>query len=181
MFYLVTKVYVGPNQDDRYLNSDVIEVWNEPARTNSSNEVLINGWCGTSNDWSIRAYGEYETLQEALDEMHDSFDVREYQYEDWSSDDSFIGDHVVERYYLGKYYDMSAEGTAIWVYEYMVKDITAETTDDQIEELLRKYEDECYSENWSPHPCLVDCLYEYRQDLRDELKDDDDEYEYDDE
>jgi hypothetical protein len=181
MFYLVTRVYVGPNQDSKHLNSDVIEVWNEPARTNSSKEVLIDGWCGTTNDWSVHAYGEYETLQEALDEMHDIFDVREYQYEGWSSDDSFIDDHVVERYYFGKYCQMDAEGTAIWVYEYMVKDITAETTDDQIEELLLKYEDECKSENVSTHASIVNCLYDYRNELRDRLKYDDDEYEYDDE
>lgn len=41
------------------------EVRETPCRKNLSKEPLINGWLGTTNDWSEYALGEFETEDEA--------------------------------------------------------------------------------------------------------------------
>ena len=69
MFYLIVTEYVGPNKRDSKGNiigdSAIALIRREPSRTNSSREVLIEGWLGTTNDQDTHAHGEFETLDEA--------------------------------------------------------------------------------------------------------------------
>lgn len=71
MFYIITTEYVGPNKRDSKNNiigdSCVAEILSKCPRTNCSNEPRISGWLGTTNDISVTAHGEFDTIEEARD------------------------------------------------------------------------------------------------------------------
>lgn len=59
-YHVVSRVYVGADGLD-----DRIEIRDEPATTNLSREPRTQGWCGTTNDYSVTAHGCYDTLEAA--------------------------------------------------------------------------------------------------------------------
>src|SRR5256885_2081753 len=66
MYYVIESKYVGPNQDQsQYCDVDTIGIFTAPGKTNSSREVRLEGWLGTTNDWSEYAHGEYESVEAA--------------------------------------------------------------------------------------------------------------------
>lgn len=168
MYYIIETNYVGPNQDqDNYVDADKIEISTSPAITNSSHEVCIDGWCGTTNDWAVYAHGEYSNIDlaraaitEKFGEVR-SFDANGYSFE---SDDK----EVIEIYKPGKYEPLSSEATANWSYDYIQSDINVETTDVHIAELVVEYQSIANSEGYALHGNLEDFMRERRQELRDE-------------
>lgn len=73
-FYLVEREYVGPDRDsDNDIENHVFGIWSEPQCTNSSHQPLIEGWLGTTNDWSETAMGEFTTLEEARLSVDDQY------------------------------------------------------------------------------------------------------------
>lgn len=172
MYYIIETCYVGPNQNqDRYVDFDKIEISLSPATTNSSHEVCISGWCGTTDDFSVHAHGEYSTLEEARAAISERFggEVRKCD----ANGDSFEPDQedVVEVYKPGKYAPMSSESTADWAYDAIQADIAADTTDERIAELVTIYETEANNNGYTLNSHLEDFMQERRQELRDELED----------
>lgn len=174
MYYVIETNYVGPNQDQN-CDADTVGIFTAPARTNMSNEVMIDGWCGTSNDWSTYGRGEFETLEEAraaIDERYGA--VREQDITD------AIDDDLAELYAIGEFEPMSREQTGDWIYSGIREDIDADTSDERIAELADEYEAYANAET-TDNQCgytLTDAeelMLEYRQQLRDEREDDDDE------
>ena len=168
MYYVVETKYVGPNQDtDKYIDADRIDITTEPATGNMSGEVCLDGWCGTTDDWSVHAHGEYKTLDEARQAVESKFapcredeDIPQYaEYEG-----------VVARFRPGKYAPMSSEMAADWMYELVKDDIDADTSDERLEELVKEYEGAANDEGGtlkSADP--IEILRKYRQRLRDKL------------
>ena len=77
MYYVIETNYAGPNHD-QHADADIIEISTAPAITNSSHEVRIEGWCGTTNDWAVYAHGEYASAEEARAAIAEKFgDVRD--------------------------------------------------------------------------------------------------------
>lgn len=173
MFYVIETKYVGPNQtQDQYVDVDTIEISTSPAITNSSHEERTDGWCGTTNDWSVYAHGEYDTIEEARAAITDKFgEVRDSD----ANGDSFESDdeNVVETYKPGKYAPASSQATADWAYEGIRSDIDADTTDERIAELVAEYEAEANSNGYTLDSDLEDFMRKRRQELRDEIENQD--------
>ena len=66
-YYIIESEYVGPinNKIDMYKDTRVLSISTVPGKTNMSKEIKTDGWLGTTNDISLRAHGEYNTLDEA--------------------------------------------------------------------------------------------------------------------
>ena len=165
MFYVIEDKYVGPNQD-QHVDADTITISTTPAKTNMSHEIKLHGWCGTTNDWSVHAYGEYETLEAARYAVFENFgQVRLVNDED--KDDT-----VIESYKIGQYIPMSEEETGDWVYESMRSEIHADTTDEDITKFLAECESNANAEFGATLDSSVeDMVKQYRQELRDEAFD----------
>lgn len=130
MFYLIETNYVGPNQDQN-ADADAVRIQTKPGRTNSSHEERTEGWLGTTNDWAEYARGKYETEEAARAAIEDLFgECREVELE------ACIDDGVVAAFRLGKFEPMNREATENWIYSGLKCDVTADTTDEQLETLI---------------------------------------------
>lgn len=164
MYYLIERNYVGPNPyAPQFVDADELYITTIPARTNSSNKIRTEGWCGTTNDWAIYAHGEYETIEKAREAIAEKFGETRIQ-EPWEYDEF---ENVVERYKRGKYIPMSAEETADWAYDGIQADITADTTDEEIDALVSEYEINARASGYMLDSDLDDIMKERRQELRD--------------
>lgn len=148
-FYVVETEYVGPGMtDDQYIDSHVVEIWNTPALGNSSHEPIINGWCGTTNDWGTYAHGVYDTIEEAREVIESKFGPVRDHYSDGTPFESEDTD-VVEIYKPGQYEPWGRMSTHDWAYESIDNDITADTTDNEISALMADYEQEANSQGYT--------------------------------
>lgn len=172
MYYIIETNYVGPNRThDQYVDVDRIDISTSPAMTNLSHVERTEGWCGTTNGWSVYAHGEYDTIDAARAAIAEKFgDVRNSNPDgdSFESDD----DDVVETYKVGRFAPMSRLDTADWAYQGILSDIEADTTDERIDELVAEYEAEANSIGYALHSDLKAIMQERRQELRDELDDD---------
>lgn len=153
MFYILKSDYVGPNQE-QHKNSTKFFVQTVPGQTNSSHEDRTSGWLGTTNDWSLHAYGESETLDEAKSKISELCDgkFREIEPEEHDSYYNDGRDDVCLTPYkymvlAGAYEELNGEGSANFAWEGSRQDITADTTDERIAELVKGYEELANGEN----------------------------------
>jgi hypothetical protein len=132
-YYIVETEYEGPNTND-HIDDHTYAIQTEPARGNMDHQPVLDGWAGTTNDWAVRAHGAYDTLDEAREALfalipeHREDDVRHEH------------DCVVEQYRPGSLVPWRPEGTGDWAAEGFDADITADTTDEEIEDLCAQYE-----------------------------------------
>lgn len=170
MFYLIETNYAGPSPDQN-ADADEVRIQTEPGRTNLSHEERTEGWLGTTNDWAAYARGEYETEQAARAAIEDLYgECREVELE------AYMDDGVVAVFKLGKYEPMNREATGNWIYSGLECDVTADTTDEQLEALIEEYEAQCNSEGCTLDGSAIDMAREYRDERiaeRDEQDDDD--------
>ena len=177
MYYIIEHRYVGPNQEqDQYVDLDFIEINSAPALTNSSHEPRIDGWCGTTDDWSVNAHGEYLTIDDARDAMLTLWsDVR------WNdpNGDCYGGCYPVSDFSNilvddpgritickpGKYTPMSRSATGDWACESMQHDIQADTTDEHLDILVAEYEEDAQATGYTLDSGLIDWMREYRDGL----------------
>jgi hypothetical protein len=132
MYYVLTCEYVGPNTRDSAGNrqscNPVATIETQPGRTNQSGQERIEGWLGTTNDWSRTAHGEFETLEAAraqcaslgctvLVENEDSLDGTVETYRDPAD----LADH------------WEAEE---WFQNADPDGLAAETTDEELEQIM---------------------------------------------
>ena len=170
-YYIIETSYVGPNQEqEQYIDADLIEISAVPARTNSSHEVRIEGWCGTTNDYSVHAHGEYPTLEAALAAVAEKFgDVRDSD----PNGDRFESDDedALEIYRPGKYTPMGREATGNWIYDGLKIDVTADTTDERLTELVNEYNAIAHDDGYTLDlPYAERMAAKYRDDLREEAE-----------
>jgi len=137
-FYVVSYEYVGPNLDQR-TNSETVEITTQAPRTNMSREIKIEGWLGTTNDNAAYAHGEFETIEAAREALIEEFPhTREMELD--PNEAEFY--QTIEAYYVGEYEKMCAESSVSWCYEGFRNDITAQTTDEEIEVIVDGYEND---------------------------------------
>jgi len=167
MYYIIETNYVGPNRtQDQYVDVDTIVISTSPAMTNLSHVERTEGWCGTTNGWSVYAHGEYATIDAARAAIAEKFgDVR--NGDSFESDD----DDVVETYKVGKFAPLSRQATADWADDGIQSDIEAGTSDVRIAELVAEYEAVANSYGYALNNDLKNFMQERRQELRDELED----------
>lgn len=70
MYYLVTATYIGPNQMERTLKEELLDVayiQTSPGITNQSHEERASGWLGTTSDWDSTAQGAFASIHAAME------------------------------------------------------------------------------------------------------------------
>lgn len=168
MYYVYTRTYAGPNPQEN-LNVDTVHISTVPVLTNSSKEVITVGWAGTTNDWNVTAYGEYASLAEAKAYVEREFETREIPCE--QEYQGIEGDAEVRL--LGKYELMSDDELGDWIGP-ALHEIKANTTDEEIERLVKAWLDECQDEHSTTFCATraVGYCEERRQDLLNEQEND---------
>ena len=140
--YVIEVNYVGPNRDQN-IDADQIKITTEPARKNMSNEVCLDGWCGTTNDWAVYARGEYDSKEAAEKAINALYkDTRKADFDD--NDQS-----IVAVYKPGKYEPLCKEETGNFIYDSLISSVTQTTTDDEIRALVDEWEATANEEGWT--------------------------------
>jgi len=175
-FYLILSEYVGPNRKDSrghwIGDSRVMNICSRAGRTNSSRQELINGWLGTTNDNSLTACGEYDSIEAARSEAHrlgfTSEAVSEDEYPSIDDDD----DTIVQ--WISPVAAREQWDADDWFHTGCSRDdtrqnygITDKTTDDELDAIIETAEAEAEANNAEPHG-LDDLFYELRNELIDE-------------
>jgi hypothetical protein len=147
-YYLINVKYVGPNKTDSsghyYEDAGIMYIQTVPGTKNMSGEPCHKGWLGTTNDVSQTAHGEFYSLfaaqcearrlgytkQRDLDDYEKCLQDENGSIESWVFEsDSF------EQWDAAEWFD--GIGMAATCLEY---GITAETTDEQISEIVKNAE-----------------------------------------
>lgn len=168
-FYVIETQYNGPNQDSsQYCDADSISISTCPARGNMSGDVILEGWCGTTNDWAVYAHGEFDTQDEAEAAIRAKFgDVRDV---DANGDEFFTDEDEVAVFKPGKYEELSDEDTANWIYE-ALSEISADTTDEELEQFEKLMEQSANSEvKATLSSNLSNMIEKHREELREEAR-----------
>ena len=109
MYYIIEKNYVGPLVGaDEYIDADTISICTRPALKNLSGEPCADGWCGTTNNWAVTAYGEHPTLEAARAEIRilaGAGGVRQIDLDtdDYDIDYEMENSGLIELYKPGRY------------------------------------------------------------------------------
>lgn len=169
MFYLIVTEYVGPNKRDSkgdiIGDSAIALICKEPGRTNSSGEVLIDGWLGTTNAQDKHAHGEFETLEEAreaaadLGYTHRRDDVDEF---DESTVEAYVSAAAARAQWDADdwFHRLCDENTTREKYG-----ITAVTTDDELKVAISTAIDEAIAAGVELHG-TPELFYELRREAR---------------
>lgn len=164
MLYVIEMEYVGADQN-RALNSHFYIVQDHPGLLNMSKEPCLQGWLGTTNDWSEHAHGEFETLaeaQEAIEKLtNGEYRVIEADYdEEW-------------RVVVGLHDEWGAEESQNWCYDSMMEKIDAGTTDVEIEGWAKMCARDTLSEanGVLDEDAVIRMAVKHRNDLIDEVID----------
>jgi len=186
MFYIIEYEYVGPF-DEYHADRDLIEILTAPVRKNylrrcwgllheddEGGDEIIEGSCGAMNDVAAYAHGEFPSIESARKFISEYFDgMREVAIEEhrdvafscdvYDKDDEPV---LIEAYRPGLFKPISREATLVAVGEWMIDDVSAETTDNQIDDLVNSYQANFKSAMESVNAVYVRALIvEYRDDL----------------
>ncbi len=137
--YAKPRYYVIEYTDETssYPNFDHVVISEEPERTNMSNEVRIEGWCGTTNGTCVHARGMYDSIEEAraFIDKHYEEGVREVEH--------FIdeGATVIAKFLIGRYEKLDRGATSEYVWDELDERITAQSTDQEIEAIAADLEE----------------------------------------
>lgn len=135
-YYVIAEAYVGPNPDEMY-DVDRIIISTTPATCNGSGEICLDGWAGTTGDWAVHAFGEFDTIEEARAQIALTFGITRTKDDNGSFD--IENPEIIETHKPGEYAVMTRQGTADWLWASMRR-ITHDTTDHELEIILKQNE-----------------------------------------
>lgn len=160
-YYVISHRYVGPNIDQN-MNKDTVGVFTTPACGNMSRQPIVAGWCGTTNGWSEHAHGEYNSLSEATAFIISKFDVR-----DINDQETMLvrEEEAVELFLIGRYTKMSKEATGEWLYHEFRNSLTIETTDEEIQKLVKVWMAEVNRDGYEFHPDAESMAIKFRDEI----------------
>lgn len=180
MYYLITTMYCGPNLDQHRTDGRFAVVQERPGCTNMSHEPKTKGWLGTTNDWSERAHGEFETIEAALakaaelgytvtpeDEQH-KLDDRMW----FDADGNIAGRPVAFRWHADCDIDVFDAADFYHICRAEVIDnygITATSTDDDIDAAAARCDADCIAEYDGDRRLVIDGTANLLRQWRDEL------------
>ena len=134
-YYVIETENVGPNSDE-HLDEHTFGISTKPATTNQSHEPRINGWCGTTNDWSVDAHGEFDSYVDALDKIRELTKNEGFRDDpDFSQDDD---ESIVARFIAGSKPRLNAEQTADYFYSGIRELVRADMTDEEVEAFIEE-------------------------------------------
>jgi len=139
--------------------------------------VIIKGSCDgledyTCNDWSLRYHGTFDTVESAEKRLKETFDD---DLRDCDSEDEnvivrnvyfgFEDDNVVAMYKTAKLSQMSISASGDFVYDFLKDDVDVDTTDEDIDKLVSKYELEANDQGLELLGDVEQWIKNYRQEL----------------
>lgn len=164
-YYIVSTVYTGPNKN-QYIDADTIEICTEPARGNMDGEPVIDGWAGTTNDWAVYSRGPFNSLEEARTAVRERYSGTRTADPDGVPFEPGVSDRtVIETHKPGTYAPMGLQESVSWAWEAFKSDITAASTDADIEKVMADLQADAHSDGFSLAD-LTDEMHEYRDRLR---------------
>jgi hypothetical protein len=182
MYYLIENEYVGPNKRDSHGiwigDSRIMSICTKPGKTNMSGEERTDGWLGTTNDNSETAHGEFETIEAARSAAHKMGFVKTYEseseyaaYEDeeYGIVEQWISEDAARAQWDAGDWFINGLGRAGTCSEY---GITANTTDEELNEMVERAEREANENDAELHGTL-ELFTELRDDLKSEAEDTD--------
>jgi hypothetical protein len=152
-----------------------MNICTKPGRKNMSHEECVDGWLGTTSDNSSHAHGEFETIEDARSVAHkmgftklaepgeDEY-AASYENEEDGTVEQWISEEADrEQWDAGDWFINSAGrvGTC------SIYGITANTTDEELDEMVERAECEANEENVELHGTLK-LFTELRDDLKSE-------------
>lgn len=127
-FYVVECSNVGPNAPYDF---DHIGIFRTPAINNGDGSPCIDGWAGTTDDISIRARGEFDTIEAAEAKIAELYPDRRVA----ELDDGYDDGDCIALYRPGRYATMTREMTCEWLYE-AIRDLTGDETEEELQAIL---------------------------------------------
>ena len=149
-FYILESIYNGSKQYCADL--DQIEI------IKGSCEGLEDYTC---NNWSLRYHGTFDTVESAEKALKETFD-------DELRDCDSEYDNVVATYKRGYLVEISISDSFDFVYYFLKDDVDVDTTDEDIDKLITKYELEANDQGLELLGDVEQWIKDYRQELIDE-------------
>jgi hypothetical protein len=161
-YYVIETNYVGPNA---LYDPDTIGIYTRPAYGNMSQQPVVDGWAGTTNDWATYAHGEFDSIDEARAKIAELYPERREvdEYDDYEN-------VIVELYKPGKYAIMTREDTADWLYEDM-RELTGKESDEKLEEIIGNAESNANDNGCTLHSDAFSILADERDRAKAENED----------
>jgi hypothetical protein len=168
-FYVLDHKYVGPNENP---NPSEILISTEPAYTNQSHELILDGWAGTTNDWSTTAYGEYPSLAAAKEAVFKVFGETRLVDNDGEDIDS-PGTHIVLVMKPGKYDGMTMDEIEDWIYEFKEVNVNVDTTAAEFDQFASECEAHANELGSTMAGAAQEIFTQYQIELREEMSSED--------
>lgn len=140
-FYVIESIDTM-GQDSR---NDRIVISTEPARTNMSDEVRIEGWCGTIDDVATYARGEYDSIEDARAFIKSHYPEGVREMDDFDDE----GGTVVASFLVGRYEQLDQDATSEYVWDELEARVTAQSTDQEIEAICADLETAARSDGFA--------------------------------
>jgi hypothetical protein len=139
-YYIVSTEYVGPVDRNSDPSDEVYQIQTEPEHYNGGDRgVCTDGWAGTTNDVSVHAHGEHETLEEAEKALQAILDALPGGYRELEVDDYDEMQGVLAKYAVGDCEPYGYESTMNYINNGCAEwDIGPFTSDAEIEERVEE-------------------------------------------
>ena len=167
MTYYIEEIrYCGPNpQDEKYIDFDRFEITTVPPRTNSSGEIRLDGWLGTTNDVARYAHGAHESLAAAEGAVEDLLG-HEFRRE---RGDSLPPDSLASVYRPGRVSPVTDEFLGWWL---EMEDVPADADDEHLAERANELHIDLEDDGCGASAArILDCLIVMRDNAREDLED----------
>ena len=162
-YYIIEKLYVGPNQNEsQHIDADHIIITTTPATDIRTGQPKPCGHCGTLNDWLTIAHGSHENLHKV--EQAVKKHLGELREQELSEYDRLEG--IQRRYKIGGLIPMTLDESADYIYQDMINKVSAYTTDEQLDALVKDAQDEAASHGYTLDTDVLTMLKEYQEECQ---------------
>lgn len=164
-YYIEEIRYCGPNpQDEKYIDFDRFEITIAPPRTNSSGEIRLDGWLGTTNDVARYAHGAHESLAAA------EWAVEDLLGNDFRRDrEDVLPPDVLMSYRPGRVPPVTDEFLGLWL---ETVDVPADADDEHLAERANELHIDLEDDGGGASAArILECLIVMRDNAREDLED----------
>jgi hypothetical protein len=162
-YYVVSERYALTNRDScEYIDSDRVYINRAPSN-------CVNGIINDQGHWLTRAHGEYDSYTDARRAVKTLFGP--VHLVDWelNREESIkrIEADTVTTFAIGEFAPVDTDCAEALIGEWMERDVTADTSDKQINDLVESYEADAHDMAATIRWCARDIIVNYREELVD--------------
>ena len=175
-YYVLISTYVGPNTRDgnhpRPEEEKYLTIQTAPGHKNLSGEICTEGWLGTTDDYSLEACGEFDTLESArqyADEegfTEDDEDRWLIEFEEEVVEVRITPEMQADQLDAGDWFSGTDIETA--VKELNLPKIVSSTPDDELGTIAAAIDEDAYDNYDTVLHGTEKALIEYRNELKDD-------------